>query len=88
MTAGWRRQHAKNQVLRFEPAAASGSVCWNPLDEIRIGKGNLDYRTFLQELGKLDDVPMMMEHLSSAEEYRQAATHLRLVVKEAGLNFL
>jgi type IV secretion system protein VirD4 len=37
LTAGWRRQHAKNQVLRFEPAAASGSVCWNPLDEIRIG---------------------------------------------------
>jgi type IV secretion system protein VirD4 len=37
LTAGWRRQHAKNQVLRFEPAAANGSVCWNPLDEIRIG---------------------------------------------------
>lgn len=58
------------------------------LDEILIGKGNLDYRTFLQELGKLDDVPLMMEHLSSAEEYKQAATHLRLVVKETGLNFL
>jgi type IV secretion system protein VirD4 len=37
LTAGWRRQHAKNRVLRFEPAAANGSVCWNPLDEIRIG---------------------------------------------------
>lgn len=37
MTAGWRRQHAGNKVLRFEPAAATGSVRWNPLDEIRLG---------------------------------------------------
>jgi type IV secretion system protein VirD4 len=37
LTAGWRRQHAKNKVLRFEPAALQGSVCWNPLDEIRLG---------------------------------------------------
>lgn len=37
LTAGWRRQHAKNKVLRFEPAGLEGSVCWNPLDEIRLG---------------------------------------------------
>lgn len=37
LTAGWRQKHAKNKVLRFEPATANGSVCWNPLDEIRIG---------------------------------------------------
>jgi len=36
MTAGWRKGHAKNKVLRFEPASKD-SVCWNPLDEIRIG---------------------------------------------------
>lgn len=36
LTAGWRQKYAKNKVLRFEPATASGSVCWNPLDEIRI----------------------------------------------------
>jgi len=36
MTAGWRQKHAKNKVLRFEPASKD-SVCWNPLDEIRIG---------------------------------------------------
>lgn len=35
-TAGWRQKFAKNKVLRFEPASANGSVCWNPLDEIRI----------------------------------------------------
>ena len=37
LTAGWRQQHAKNTVLRFEPAAAKGSVRWNPLDEVRLG---------------------------------------------------
>ena len=37
MTAGWRQKHAKNKVLRFEPASLTGSVCWNPMDEIRVG---------------------------------------------------
>ena len=37
LTAGWRRQHAKNKVLRFEPASIKGGICWNPLDEIRLG---------------------------------------------------
>ncbi|TWI62544.1 type IV secretion system protein VirD4 [Pseudoduganella lurida] len=36
LTAGWRQQHARNRTLRFEPAAAAGSVRWNPLDEIRV----------------------------------------------------
>jgi type IV secretion system protein VirD4 len=40
LTAGWRQKHAKNKVLRFEPASASGGVCWNPLDEIRLGTEN------------------------------------------------
>lgn len=37
LTAGWRQKYARNKVLRFEPAAASDTVCWNPLDEIRVG---------------------------------------------------
>lgn len=37
LTAGWRKQHAKNKVLRFEPASSNGGVCWNPMDEIRLG---------------------------------------------------
>jgi type IV secretion system protein VirD4 len=36
LTAGWRKEHANNKVLRFEPAAANGCACWNPLDEIRL----------------------------------------------------
>ena len=37
MTAGWRKNHANNKVIRFEPASLTGSACWNPLDEIRMG---------------------------------------------------
>ena len=37
LTAGWRQQHAKNKVIRFEPATLRGSATWNPLDEIRLG---------------------------------------------------
>lgn len=37
MTAGWRKEAAGNVVLKFEPAAAEGSVAFNPLEEIRIG---------------------------------------------------
>ena len=37
LTAGWRKKHARNKVLRFEPATSQGGVCWNPLDEIRLG---------------------------------------------------
>ena len=36
LTAGWRKKHANNKVLRFEPASSGGGVAWNPLDEIRI----------------------------------------------------
>lgn len=37
LSSGWRQKYARNKVLRFEPASLSGGVCWNPLDEIRIG---------------------------------------------------
>jgi type IV secretion system protein VirD4 len=37
ITAGWRQRHARNKVLRFEPAAPEGGVRWNPLDEVRLG---------------------------------------------------
>jgi type IV secretion system protein VirD4 len=37
LTAGWRSAGARNRVLRFEPAALTGTVRWNPLDEIRLG---------------------------------------------------
>jgi sugar phosphate isomerase/epimerase len=55
------------------------------LDEIRPGLGGLDYETFLKELSKWPDVPLMLEHLPNAEEYRLAAEHVRSVGKKVGV---
>jgi sugar phosphate isomerase/epimerase len=56
------------------------------LDEVRPGLGNLDYRTYLSELDKLNaDTPLMLEHLPSEEEYIPAAAHLRSVAREVGV---
>lgn len=40
LTAGWRKKHANQIVIRFEPATSRGSARWNPLDEIRVGTDN------------------------------------------------
>ncbi|UYG54062.1 type IV secretory system conjugative DNA transfer family protein (plasmid) [Comamonas endophytica] len=34
MTSGWRKHHANNVVLRFDPAKPGSSCAWNPLSEI------------------------------------------------------
>ena len=55
------------------------------LDEVRPGTGGLDYRTYLRELDRLDpDVPLMLEHLPSEEEYDLAAAHVRSVAQAIG----
>ena len=56
------------------------------LDETRPGLGVLDYATYLRELDRLDpDVPLMLEHLPSAEEYALGAEHIRSVADEVGV---
>jgi sugar phosphate isomerase/epimerase len=56
------------------------------LGEVVPGKGNLDYPTLLRELAKLDpDTPVMLEHLASEPDYKQAAEHIRGVAKEVGV---
>ncbi len=56
------------------------------LDEAAPGKGNLDYRTLLRELGRLDaDTPAMLEHLPNEQEYAQAAAYVRLIANELGI---
>jgi sugar phosphate isomerase/epimerase len=57
------------------------------LDEVRPGLGGLDYVVFLRELSKFSHVPLMLEHLPDAEEYRLAAEHVRSVAKSIGLSF-
>lgn len=55
------------------------------LDEVRPGTGNLDYRTYLRELDRLDpDTPLMLEHLPNEEEYDLAAAYVRKIAQEIG----
>lgn len=52
------------------------------LPEVRAGLGNLNYAVFLKELSKLDNIPLMMEHLNSAEDYNLAAKYIRTIAKQ------
>ena len=72
--------HAKDITLRQDNYIPQ-------LDELRAGLGNLDYVVYLKELIKLNDVPLMMEHLETAEEYDLAATHIRSVGKSINISF-
>jgi len=56
------------------------------LDEVRPGLGGMDYAVFLREIEALGpDTPLMLEHLDSAEEYDQAAAHVRAVARDTGV---
>ena len=56
--------------------------------ECRPGTGSLDYRTYLTELNRLPGgVPLMMEHLSTKEEYSLAKEFITGVASELGLSF-
>ena len=73
-----RSCHAKDAILLPDAIAH--------LNEIRPGLGGLDYRTFVQEVDKLDkDTPLMVEHLGTAEEYDKAVAYIRGVAKEVGV---
>lgn len=57
------------------------------LEEVLLGTGGLDYKVFLTELSKLKNVPLMLEHLNSREDYIQAAANVRKVAKSIGVSF-
>jgi sugar phosphate isomerase/epimerase len=56
------------------------------LEERRPGLGTLDYAVFLQETSKLKDIPFMLEHLPTQEEYRLAAAFVRETGRKTGIN--
>ncbi|MFD2201773.1 sugar phosphate isomerase/epimerase family protein [Shivajiella indica] len=67
--------HAKDLILKqgtFMPQ----------FDEVIPGRGQMNYKIFLQELSKYPEIPLMMEHLSSAEEYREGAEYIRNVLEK------
>lgn len=71
--------HAKDIKMR-EPAI---SVI---LEEVRAGEGGLDIGAFVRGLqGLPQEVPLMLEHLSSEAEYDLAAAHYRKVARAEGI---
>lgn len=73
-----RSCHGKDIILKEDSYSTQ-------LEECRPGLGQLDYRTYLAELSKLKDIPLMLEHLPSATEYEKAASYVRSVGKEIGI---
>lgn len=73
-----RSCHGKDIVLRED-------IYTPQLTECRPGLGFMDYGVFLKELSKLKDIPLMMEHLATQEEYSLAAKYIRSVGKEEGI---
>jgi sugar phosphate isomerase/epimerase len=56
--------------------------------EVVPGRGVLDYKAYLPELAKLPvDVPLMLEHLKTAEEYAEGRQYIQRVARELGLSF-
>jgi sugar phosphate isomerase/epimerase len=54
--------------------------------EVIPGRGSVDYRAYLQALAALPrETPLMLEHLSKAEEYAEGAAYIRRVAQEAGV---
>jgi sugar phosphate isomerase/epimerase len=72
--------HAKDTIIT--------SDLTTHLNETQPGLGNLDYVVYLQELSKLNDVPLMLEHMKEPDQYRSAITHLKGVAKNNNLEFL
>jgi sugar phosphate isomerase/epimerase len=58
------------------------------LEERRPGLGYLNYTVFLKEAAKLKDVPFMLEHLPTQDEYRLAASYVRETGHKAGISFV
>ncbi len=58
------------------------------LEERRPGLGSLDYGVFLKETSRLKDIPFMLEHLESQEEYLLAAKYVRETGAKNGITFL
>lgn len=57
------------------------------VDEVRPGAGTLDYHVLLSVLDDLDDdLPVLLEHLDSAEAYEQAGAYVREMAADIGVD--
>lgn len=73
--------HAKDLIMR--------DVSVVQIEEVIPGAGSFDYVTFLNEFSKLpSDVTLMIEHLKTAAEYKQASDYIRSVGSAQGIRFI
>lgn len=54
--------------------------------EVIPGRGQIDYKTYLNELARLPETPLMLEHLKTAGEYEEGARYIREVAAAAGVS--
>lgn len=55
-------------------------------EEVLLGTGELDYITMMQEIARQpEDLPCILEHLSTEEEYDKAAKNLRIFAEKVGV---
>ena len=72
-----RSCHAKDIIIR-PPLTLH-------FDECRPGDGAIDWRVYIEEIDKLDvDMPLVIEHLSTFQEYRQATDYIAGINKPGG----
>jgi sugar phosphate isomerase/epimerase len=58
------------------------------LREVIPGRGDIDYKAYLEGLAHLPgDVPLMLEHLNTAEEYTEGRNYIKSVAQSLGLSF-
>jgi sugar phosphate isomerase/epimerase len=56
--------------------------------EVIPGRGVIDLKTYVQEIAKLPaDVPLMLEHLKTEEDYTEGRHYYQRVARETGLSF-
>ena len=58
------------------------------LEERRPGLGSLDYAVFLKEASRFKDIPFMMEHLETQDDYILAANYIRSTGEKNGISFI
>jgi len=56
-------------------------------DDVTLGTGGVDFKTYLACLSKLKDIPLMMEHMNTSEEYEKAAQTLKTIGSSTGIRF-
>lgn len=72
--------HAKDLVLSDKLSV--------DMRETRPGLGGMDYRAYIGELGRMpSDVPLIIEHLATPEDYAAARDYIIGVASELGLSF-